>query len=49
MNELAITLIKDFTIRAIDNLSRQSTFFGLFRRKKSSSKYDFYGANVLWK
>lgn len=49
MNELTISLIKEFTIKAIDNLSKQSSFFGFIRKKKCSSKYDYYGANLLWK
>lgn len=49
MNEFTINLIKEFTIKAIDNFSKQSSFFGFIRRKKCSSKYDYYGANILWK
>lgn len=43
--------IKTFTIKAVDNLSKEKSILsGFFGRKKGgSSKYGYYGLNILYK
>lgn len=43
--------IKTFTIKAVENLSKEKTILGGFfgRKKGGSSKYGFYGLNILYK
>lgn len=46
---MTINFLRDFSINAIDNISKQSSFLGFLRRKKASSRHDYYGLNHLWK
>ena len=49
-SEQNIQLIKQFTINAISNHSKQKSIFSTFFRKtKNSSKYGFYGLDLLFK
>ena len=42
--------IKTFTIKAIENLSKEKSYFsGWFGKKKGSSKHGYFGLNLLWK
>jgi hypothetical protein len=48
--EQTIQLIKNFTINAIVNYSQQSSFLAvLFRKRKNSSKYGYYGLDLFFK
>ena len=48
--EQTIQLLKNFTINAILNYSRQKSFFAaLFKKSKNSSKYGYYGLDLFFK
>lgn len=49
-NEQTIALLKNFTINATTNHSKQKSFFSsLFRRHKNSSKHGYYGLDLFFK
>jgi hypothetical protein len=41
-------LLQNFTIKAIHNIVSQSSIFDIFRKRKSSPKYDLYAVNYFW-
>lgn len=49
-NEQTLRLIKNFTINAINNHSKQKSFFSsFFKKTKNSSKYGYYGLDLIFK
>lgn len=49
-NEQTLKFIKNFTIKAIQNYSRQKSFiFSFFKKTKSSGKYGYYGVDLFLK
>lgn len=45
-----MNFIKTFTLKAIENLSKEKSILsGWFGKKKGSSKYGYYGLNMLFK
>lgn len=45
-----IKFIKTFTMKAVENLSKEKSMWsGFFGKKKGSSKYGYYGLNLLYK
>jgi len=48
--ENIIKFIKNFTINAIKNFSKRTSFLtSLFNRSKNSSKYGYYGLDLFYK
>lgn len=49
-NEQTLKLIKNFTIKAIINHSKQKSFLStFFKRSKNSGKYGYYGLDLFFK
>jgi hypothetical protein len=49
-NERILKFIKNFTINAIVNYSKQKSFFSsFFKKNKASSKYGYYGLELFYK
>lgn len=49
-NEQVLKFIRNFTIKAISNFSRQKSFLSsFFKRSKNSSKYGYYGLDLFFK